>query len=134
MGAAQMAATATTTTQAITMPAIAPPLSQLEDEDVHGFEPPEPLVGAALIAKVSHRRKRDEKADIWRRRVSIPLPRRCERRALPFELHPHWFTLCAIRQPVEDETEMLAKQVMIGPCLAVSLSCTLDDNHGNSVA
>jgi hypothetical protein len=93
-----------------------------------------PSLGAALIAKVSHRRKRDEKADIWRRRVSIPLPRRCERRALPFELHPHWFTLCAIRQPVEDETEMLAKQVMIGPCLAVSLSCTLDDNHGNSVA
>ena len=26
---------------------------------------------------------------IWRTRVSIPVPRRCERRALPIELVPH---------------------------------------------
>ena len=26
---------------------------------------------------------------IWRMRVSIPLPRRCERRTLPIELIPH---------------------------------------------
>ena len=34
-------------------------------------------------------------AKMWRSRVSIPVPRACEARALPFELHPHTFT-CAL--------------------------------------
>ena len=41
----------------------------------------------------------------WRIRVSIPVPRRCERRALPIEPIPHHITaLCGIRTHASEES------------------------------
>ena len=48
------------------------------------------------------------KAFEWRMRVSIPLPRRCERRTLPIELIPHLFTFVVCEHDhIENEGRFL---------------------------
>ena len=47
-------------------------------------------------ARAAVRRAGKKERSEWRIRVSIPVPRRCERRTLPIELIPHIMTLAKL--------------------------------------